>query len=208
MFNNEIKTEINGDGNIVIEGISNSTITINPNNSEELRNFLISFQDKLATLPAEILNKMKTNENDIELDVKGIKMFLGLSFMFPDMRMEGRQAAYSLTITNFEKIHRYLKTPYFKLSKPFKIGVMEPQDTFYLMPHDISKIQYPNRLEFGEQMSDTFQFKQAQLQIFEQLTEGEQYIQAFANTTLGELFTSNKYLISELLTKYEEFMKG
>lgn len=208
MFNKEIKTEIKGDGNIVIEGISNSTIIVNPNNAKELRDFLISFQEELAKLPTEILNKLKTDENDIKVDVKGIKMHLSLAHLFPNMGMRGRSIAYSVTITNFEKIHRYFKQPYFKLSKPFKLGDMEPQDTFYILQNEISKVSYPKRLEFGEQMSDTFKFEAAQLEIFNQINDGEQYLQAFAMTTLGELFSSNKYLVSELITEYTEFMGG
>jgi hypothetical protein len=208
MLSKDIKTRIEGNGNILIEGISNSTITINPENGDEIREFLLKFQEDLSQLPTEILNILKTDEEDIKLDVKGVKMFLGLSYLVSNFNMAQRDVAYSLTITNFERTTRFFKRPYFKTSKAIKISDdIGPQDTFYLIPSDFSSVKYPKRLEFGEQLTDSFQFMRAQLQLFEQIGDDEQYIQAFILTTFGELFSSNKYYIKELTEKYTQFMQ-
>jgi len=210
MSSKDIKTRIEGNGNILIEGISNSTITINPENSAEIREFLQKFQEDLSHLPTEILNILKTDVDNIKLDVKGVKMFLGLSYLASTFGMAHRDVAYSLTITNFERTTRFFKRPYFKSSKAIRISdSIEPQDTFYFVPSEFSNVNYPKRLEFDEQLTDSFQFKEPQLHLFEQIDDGDgdQYIQAFILTTFGELFSSNKYYIKELTEKYREFME-
>lgn len=56
------KAEFDGDGNVVVQDISDSTITINLNNPDEVVDFLNRISEKINELPSEIakaLNKAK-----------------------------------------------------------------------------------------------------------------------------------------------------
>lgn len=60
------KAEVDGDGNVVIQGTDNSEITVNMNNPEEIRKFFIDFQQNLHSLPTKILDLMEDkNSNEL-----------------------------------------------------------------------------------------------------------------------------------------------
>ena len=207
MLDKHIKAEVQGNGNITIQGVEGSTITINPSNTEEVIAFLIKFQDIISSLPTKILNMLKTNESSFDEKVKGVKIHLSMGLILPELNPEERDATLKVYITNLEKIHRYCHQPYFKLSKPVKFSKgSAPHDTFVLFQNEYSKIQFPKRLEFGQQLIADFQLVKNQFILYEQLDDGESYIQAFCSTTLGELYSSNKYIISKFIKDYNQFM--
>ena len=202
-----IKANIEGNGNIVIQGISDSTITLDPGNYAEVRTFLINFQDQISSLPIAVLNMLKTEDHPFGEEIKGIKINLSLGAVIPELRPERRTATFKVYITNLEKIHRYCQVPYFKVSKPviFSKGT-PPHDTFVLFQNEHSKTIFPRRLEFGEQVISDFDIVHGQFEFYNQLDDQESYIQAFVATTLGELYSSNQYLISKFIKEYKAFM--
>lgn len=193
----ENKTYIDGNGNIVIQGIDGATITINPDNSNEIRQLIIDFGSKLTDLPSEIL-KMIENKQDLNSDVKtGANLYL--TVMAELYEHPGhRQLKFGLTITNLTKEIRYFNQPFFKVFPKFEIKEGVEHDTFVMIPENDNK--FPKRLEYGEPTYLNYEIKQGAYDMFQKLLDKdpEAYIQAFDNTTVGELYESNKFSIQEL----------
>lgn len=143
------KAEIDGNGNVLIQDSDNSEITINMNNPEEIRKFLIDFQQKLSSLPKKILELMENkNTNEIQID-SGANVYLSLAFLIEPGAITG--ISFGVTITNLTKENRFFNAPFFKLSVPFE----ENFDTF-AMTDTIHKVIFPKKLEYGEVVSEAY----------------------------------------------------
>ena len=74
------KVEIDGNGNIVIQKVEGSTITINPDIPEEVRKALIDYQSLISDLPNKFLQILMEN-NSQEPPTTGANIYLGLNFL-------------------------------------------------------------------------------------------------------------------------------
>lgn len=69
-------TEIDGDGNIVIQGLTDTNITIHTGNPLEIKKFLIDFKSELLNLPHNVLSLLVEKQN-IEMELtSGANIFL------------------------------------------------------------------------------------------------------------------------------------
>lgn len=187
------KVTIDGNGNFVIQGSDN--ITINQNNPEEIRNFLIAWSDKLNQLPEKILNSMK--EKASKDFTAGANVYLSVNCKYSDSIQTIIGMSIGVTITNLTKENRFFNQPFFKVSPPFEKGA----DTFLLVA-DYSQLKFPKKLEYGEVLSQYY--KMPDIKFLEDLInkDSKATIQAFTSTTLGEVYESNIYQISKLIEMY------
>ena len=187
------KSSIDGNWNIVIQDSNNSTITINTDNPQEIRKFLIEFQNQLQYLPREILELMeskKTNKIDIDNDANIYLSFNLLTSGYGDM-----DYAIGVTITNLTKEIRFSNSPFFKTSET----IDHDMDTF-IMTETIQKAVFPKRLEYGEVVSESYRIKSGVFEILDKVLAKDEdaFLQAISTTTLGEVYKSNKYSIKKL----------
>lgn len=192
------KSTIDGAGNIVIQDLDNSTITINTNNPEEIRKFLMDFQSQLHKLPNEILDLMESkNPNNLVID-NDANVYLSFNFMVSDA---GNGFALGVTITNLTKENRFFNAPFFKTSDPIEHDL----DTF-IMTNAIHKTQFPIKLEYGEVASEAFEIRPSVTDILDKVLRKNEdaFLQAITSTTLGEVYKSNKYSIKQLRQKLFE----
>lgn len=206
MFGKKTDAHIDGEGNIVIQDVSNSTITINPDNSEEIKKFLIEFSQRIAELPLEIISILEEKSKEIERDAsEGANLHLAVMLE----AQEGigvRGLSFGVTITNLNKEIRYFNQPYFKVSPMFQLEEGLEHDTFLMMQRQGLEVTYPCRLEYGQPIQSLFPVNANAFQVFEQNNSEEAFIQAFVTTTLGELYSSNKYLISKFVEDNQSIM--
>jgi hypothetical protein len=86
---------------------------------------------------------------------------------------------------------------------------MELQEGFrhdtFIMIDDTGESSFPARLEYGQPVSASYPIKDGLIENYKQVLseDPEAFIQCFVNTTVGELFESNKYKISEILKTLE-----
>jgi hypothetical protein len=80
----------------------------------------------------------------------------------------------------------------------FKIKEGVEHDTIIMIPENDNK--FPKRLEYGEPAYLNYEIKSGAYDMYQKLLDKdpEAYIQAFDNTTVGELYESNKFSIKEL----------
>lgn len=200
-----ITTNVTGNGNITINGISNSTVTVNPNDSNEVSKFLKDFNDKLDSLPIEILEQLKAKQESD--NTKGSKVDIDIGIVLPVYNPAQRKVTLKVSITNMNREQRFYNAPYFKLSDKVEfIKGASKQDTFLLFP--ISDIPTPLKLEYGERITIDFDVPPQQLEYYKQLDNGKDFIQVFVPTTLGELHSSNKLIITEFIKSYKDFMEA
>ena len=188
------KAEIDGDGNVLIQDADNSEITINMNNPEEIRKFFIDFQEKLHSLPTQILDLMEEkNTNEVELAV-GANVYLSLNYLIVPGDVDG--IAFGITITSLTKENRFFNSPFFKVSVPFEAGA----DTF-MMTDTMKNVEFPKKLEYGEVVSQTYRIRPQNQQIYEKILgiDPEATIEAIVTTTIGEIYKSNKYSVAKLM---------
>ena len=71
MFGKKTEAQIDGNGNVVIQNVTGSTITVHPNNVEEVRHFLVDFSQKLSELPLDVVSllEQKSKEMAIEIEI-------------------------------------------------------------------------------------------------------------------------------------------
>lgn len=100
--------------------------------------------------------------------------------------------ALGVTITNLTKEYRYYSEPYFKTSN----GVDGKHDTFYLTGK-MQNINFPIKMEWGQQLNVNYELKLAGIKIWERLPE-DTTIKAIVTSTIGEKFESNEILISDI----------
>lgn len=197
MFN---KAEIDGNGNIVIQNSDNSIITINPDNTQELRQFLIDFQTSIANLPQKIIEMIESkNTNSVDV-TKGANVYLGLNFLVNTGYSSGVSGiAFNVSITNLTKENRYFNQPFFKTSKPIEGEV----DTFVML-EKMHNINFPYRLEYGQVVNEAYMIKQGTREMFEKVIaqDKDAYLQVVVSTTIGEIYTSNEYKIVTLLDNF------
>ena len=193
------KAEVKGDGNVVIQDADNSEITINTNNPEEIRKFFIDFQNKLSEIPKEILDMMESkNPNDVAIEI-GANVYLSLNLeIIPGHDITG--ISFGVTITNLTKENRFFNAPFFKLSVPFEGNL----DTFALTDK-VYNIQFPKKLEYGEVVSEAYSIRAGSKEMYEKALakDPEATLQVTVGTTIGEIYKSNEYKLSELLSKFQ-----
>jgi|GEM_PF-1109279 len=199
----ENKTHIDGNGNIVVQNVDGSTIIINPDNTDELKTLIINLGDKLGNLPQnvlEMINKKQDLNKPIE---KGANVYLTVL-----IRTTGYGNSYTfrfgLTITNLTNEVRYFNQPFFKVNPAFQLKEGFKHDTF-VMIDDTGESNFPARLEYGQPISASYPIKDGIIENYKQiLAEDEDaFLQCFVNTTVGELFESNKLKVSDLLRTLE-----
>ena len=192
------KAEIDGNGNVVIQDADNSEITINMNNPEEIRKFLIDFQNSLSSIPKTILELMESkNTNDVQIET-GANVYLSLNFMVLPGVVNG--ISFGVTITNLTKENRFFNAPFFKLSVPFEKDL----DTFAMIETN-NKIVFPKKLEYGEVVSESYTIKANSRDIYDKVIaiDNNSTIQAIVSTTIGEIYKSNEYRIDKLLDNFK-----
>lgn len=193
--------KIEGNGNVVIQKVDGSTITINPLIPEEVRMAFIEHQKLMADLPRNILSLLMEN-NSKEPPVVGAKVYLGLDFVMTALGIVG--ISISVQITNLTKEIRFFNTPFFKLSIPIE----GTADTFIITNVIGERIKFPYKMEYGEVITQTYSINAANIDMFKSLLEEQLdvVLTVYVSTTLGELYESNKYPISDIV-KHERYVR-
>lgn len=193
--------KIEGNGNIVIQKVDGSTITINPLIPEEVRMAFIEHQKLIADLPNNILSLLM-EKNTAEPPVIGAKVYLGLDFLLTDMGVTG--VSLTVQVTNLTKEIRFFNNPFFKLSIPIE----GTADTFMMTNVIGDQIKFPRKMEYGEVVSQSYILNPANISMFKGLLERrlDVVLTAYVSTTLGEVYESNKYPISDIV-KHELYIR-
>lgn len=193
------KAEIDGNGNVVIQDADKSEIIINMNNPEEIRKFFIDFQAKISEIPMKIIELMESkNSNEVVLET-GANIYLALNFNIAPGISAVSGISFGVTITNLTKENRYFNSPFFKLSIPFDGNA----DTFKMM-ETLNNIQFPKKLEYGEVVSEFYPIRLKAKEIYDKVItkDPNATIQVVVTTTVGEIYRSNEYKISDLMEQY------
>lgn len=205
MFGKKTEASIDGDGNVVIQDVTGSTITIHPDNSEEVRKFLVDFSQKISELPLEVValleEKSQTMANEIE---EGANLYLTVLAEVGGIAVNG--VSWGTTITNLTREIRYFNQPYFKVFPKFQLGEGIEHDTFFMIQRQGANVQYPYRLEFGQTVDSNFPVNANAFRMYQQINQEDAFIQAFVTTTIGEIYSSRKYPISKFVADYQEIL--
>lgn len=188
------EAKIDGNGNIVIQRVEGSTITINPSIPDEVRKALIDHQSLIAELPNKILQILIDN-NAKEPPVIGANIYLGLNLMAGTYGIAG--ISISVQITNLTKEIRFYNRPFFKVSTPIEKNL----NTFVMTNVVGTPIDFPRRMEYGEVLSENYQLVQGNIEMFQVLLskDSEATLTAYVTTTLGELYKSEPYYIKDIV---------
>jgi len=188
------EAKIDGNGNIVIQRVEGSTITINPSIPDEVRKALIDHQSLIAELPNKILQILMDN-NAKEPPVIGANIYLGLNLMAGTYGIAG--ISISVQITNLTKEIRFYNRPFFKVSTPIEKNL----NTFVMTNVVGDPIEFPRRMEYGEVLSENYQLVQGNIEMFQGLLskDSEATLTAYVTTTLGELYKSEPYHIKDIV---------
>ena len=188
------KAIIDGDGNIIIQKVEGSTITINPAVPEEIRKALIDHQSLIAELPDKIIQILMEN-NTKEPPVIGANIYLGLSFIAGEYGLGG--ISISVQITNLTKEIRFYNKPFFKVSVPIK----KSADTFMMTNVIGSTIDFPRKMEYGEVVSENYLLVPGNIKMFEELLakSPDVTLTAYVSTTLGEVYKSEPYPVCDIV---------
>lgn len=203
MLNKINKSYIDGDGNVVIQNADHSEITVNLANNDEIRTFLIEFQQQLYQLPTEILNTLKQHLNLENQITVGANIYLTVIAAIAEYG--GNDVMWGITITNLTKEIRYFNRPYFKVSPKFELEPGLEHDTFLIF--HIEKIDFPVRLEYGQVISLSYKIVKKAFEMFEKNAIPDAYIEAFCGTTVGELYSSNEYKLERFVSDYKSIVK-
>lgn len=194
------KSHIDGNGNIVIQNADKSTITINLFDTEALRQFIIEFQNKLSEFPKEIITEIQKH-NKLEYQVKaGANIYLSVVGEFT--RNSTNKVYWNITIINLTKEHRYFYQPYFKTSNKLKMSENSEHDTFILLLKN--SIDFPTRLEYGQVLNLQYEVNKNLFSLFKAYEDNS--INAYCQTTVGELYDSNVYKFERFLKEYEQII--
>lgn len=187
------KVEIDGNGNIVIQKVEGSTITINPDIPEEVRKALIDYQSLISDLPNKFLQILMEN-NSQEPPTTGANIYLGLNFL-ANNGICG--VSISVQITNLTKEIRFYNKPFFKVSIPFNMET----DTFIMTNIVGERINFPRKMEYGEVVTEGYLLLLNNIQMFEELLDKDlnATLTAYVSTTLGEVYRSEPYPIREIV---------
>lgn len=185
---------IDGQGNIIINDVDGSTITINPDNSEEIRRILVEFGGELKKLPLDVIKILEENQKNNKMEINANVYLTTLA----ELGSMHRKLKFGLTITNLTKEHRYFNQPTFKVFPKFNLGNGLEHDTFALI--HLEEINLPKRLEYGEPFSLSFTISDGFIEMCKDTIKinEEGYIQAFVSTTVGELYESKKFKFKKL----------
>ena len=188
------EAKIDGNGNIVIQRVEGSTITINPSIPDEVRKALIDHQSLIAELPNKILQILMDN-NAKEPPIIGANIYLGLNLMAGTFGIAG--ISISVQITNLTKEIRFYNRPFFKVSTPIEKNL----NTFIMTNIVGNPIDFPRRMEYGEVLSENYQLVQGNIEMFQVLLskDSEATLTAYVTTTLGELYKSEPYYIKDIV---------
>ena len=188
------EAKIDGNGNIVIQRVEGSTITINPSIPDEVRKALIDHQSLIAELPNKVLQILMDN-NAKEPPVIGANIYLGLNLMAGTYGIAG--ISISVQITNLTKEIRFYNRPFFKVSTPIEKNL----NTFVMTNVVGTPIDFPRRMEYGEVLSENYQLVQGNIEMFQGLLskDSEATLTAYVTTTLGELYKSEPYHIKDIV---------
>ena len=188
------EAKIDGNGNIVIQRVVGSTITINPSIPDEVRKALIDHQSLIVELPNKILQILMDN-NAKEPPVIGANIYLGLNLMAGTYGIAG--ISISVQITNLTKEIRFYNRPFFKVSTPIEKNL----NTFVMTNVVGDPIDFPRRMEYGEVLSENYQLVQGNIEMFQVLLskDSEATLTAYVTTTLGELYKSEPYYIKDIV---------
>lgn len=189
------KVEIDGNGNIVIQKVEGSIITINPTIPEEVRKALIDHQSLISELPNKFLKILMEN-NAQQPPVNGANVYLGLNLL-SNSSIIG--ISISVQITNLTKEIRFYNKPFFKVSVPIHMGA----DTFVMTNIVGEQIKFPRKMEYGEVISEGYLLIPSNIQLFEELLikDNDATLTAYVSTTLGEVYKSNPYPIRDIIEK-------
>lgn len=195
------KVDIDGNGNIVIQKVEGSTITINPAVPEDVRKALIDHQSLISELPDRIL-KMLMDNNSKEPPVVGANIYLGLGLMAGNFGIAG--VSMSVQITNLTKEIRYFNKPFFKVSIPLEKNV----DSFLMTNVVGNVVKFPRRMEYGEVVSENYRLVPGNIQMFQELLSKDldAKLTAYVSTTLGEVYKSEPYPIKDIV-KQERYVR-
>lgn len=188
------KVDIDGNGNIVIQKVEGSTITINPAVPEDVRKALIEHQALISQLPDKIL-QMLMEKNAKEPPVIGANVYLGLSFLAAEYGVAG--ISMSVQITNLTKEIRFYNKPFFKVSTPFEKGA----DTFMMTNVVGDAVSFPRKMEYGEVISENYKLVPGNIQMFQELLAKDPDVRltAYVSTTLGEVYKSEPYIVKDIV---------
>ena len=200
MFGDNNNAQVTGDGNLIIQDVHDSTITINLNNPDEVRTFLINFRDEIKNLSTDILNAINAHQNIENVPVLGANLYFTLMIQTRMQQPYQADAKFGLTITNLTKEIRYFSKPYFKTDPRLQMPGAEGFGAFIMF--DREQRIFPVRLEYGEVFSITYDIQPAIIPFFQQIAQDGAFMQAFVSTTLGELYSSNQYDIPQFLQEY------
>jgi hypothetical protein len=192
-----------GSGNVIIQEANGSTISVNLDNGEELKELIHKVGTDLRDIPQKFLRLMEGMPNKAEVSEGEAKIYLTVLVATSGYGLANSQLKFSITITNLHKEHRYFVNSYFVVSPGFTLegGTIE-HDTFSMVPEQNNI--YPKRLEYGEPISVTFAIKPGGFYMYEELLQKEEnsYIKAYAVTSLGEVYESNAFEIKKLVEYY------
>ncbi len=201
MSDQSSKSSIDGNGNIVIQNVSGTTITINPGNPEELRQFLIDFSQRLSELPIEVVSLLEQKSKEMNSEIiKGANLYLTVLAEVSGHGVTG--VSWGTTITNLTREIRYFNQPYFKVSPSFRLGEGMEHDTFMMMQRQGTIVRFPYRLEFGQIVDCAFPVIPNAFRLYEEINIEGAFIQAFVSTTIGEIYSSRQYPISKFVGDY------
>lgn len=192
---------IDGNGNIVIQEADGAIITINPDNSAEVRQLIINLGNQISKLPQEVL-EMINEKQDLDSPIKkGANVYLTVLVEAAPYRVRGFR--FGITVTNLTEGYRYFNQPTFKVKPPFQIKEGFEHDSFVMITDQNDP--FPCRLEYGQPVSVSYPIKPGVIPMYEAILakDKDAYLQCFISTTVGELFESEPYKVSRLLADLE-----
>lgn len=119
----------------------------------------------------------------------------------PTGKIEG--ITLSVRITNTAGEVRYFNQPSFRVSVPIE----GKSDCFYML-NTITPVQFPAKLEFGQQVSVSYKLVSGNIDMFAEMlvSNPDATIKAIVTTSLGESSESEEYKISEIV-KNRKYVK-
>jgi hypothetical protein len=186
---------IDGHGNIVVQGIDGTEMTVHAENPIALRQLVIDLGEKINELPTDVLKMIEKNQ-DINAEIKtGANLYL--TTLVEKVNYNQASLKFGLTITNLTKENRYFNQPFFKVKPKFEIKEGVENDTFVMFPEQGKP--FPKKLEYGEPLSVSYKLEPV-IKMCQWLLEKDDkaYIQGFVNTTVGELYESNAFSIKKM----------
>ena len=128
------------------------------------------------------------------------KVYLSQDILFetywgrPNGNIDG--IAISVLITNTAREVRYFNQPSFKVSVP-----IEGKSDSFLMFNTIVPVQFPAKLEFGQQVSVSYKLVRGNMEMFSEMLDidSNATIKAIVTTSLGEISESEEYKVSEIV---------